>query len=266
MVEYPIHEAANIMPLDEENIRELSENIKTHGQRVPIELLDGKIIDGRRRLKACQIIGATPVVKEVSVDDPIAYVLSLNLHRRHLNESQRAMVAARARKFYDDAAKQRQKEGGSVGGKVAHASVKGVESLPQASIGRSRDLAGKALGVSGKSVDYASRVQNCGTPKLQQAVDAGKVSVSYAARMTTLPTEKQDEIAENAKVNKPRPRINDLLVPKQEEKKEETKVAIRGVGVIKANEAINHLCQIPLSDPLRSRGFQIVMDWIKANR
>ena len=39
----------------------------------------------------------------------------------------------------------------------------------------------------------------------------------------------------------------------------------RGVGVLRANEAINCLMQIPKNDQLRKRGFQIVTDWIKAN-
>ena len=40
----------------------------------------------------------------------------------------------------------------------------------------------------------------------------------------------------------------------------------RGVGVLRANEAIDALKRIPKNDALRKRGFQIVSDWIKANR
>jgi len=41
---------------------------------------------------------------------------------------------------------------------------------------------------------------------------------------------------------------------------------IKGMGVIRANEAINCLIRIPKNDVLRKRGFQIVTDWIENNR
>lgn len=76
-------------------------------------------------------------------------VLSLNLHRRHLTPSQLSMVAARVRAIYDKQAKERQRAAG--GNKSVPAN------LPEAPKADARDLAGKAVGVSGKSVDYATR-------------------------------------------------------------------------------------------------------------
>jgi hypothetical protein len=49
---------------------------------VPIALLNGKVLDGRWRLWACEIAGVKPIMKEVQTDDPIAHVVSLNLRRR----------------------------------------------------------------------------------------------------------------------------------------------------------------------------------------
>jgi Protein of unknown function (DUF3102) len=40
---------------------------------------------------------------------------------------------------------------------------------------------------------------------------------------------------------------------------------VRGVGVFRANEAINYLCLIPRNDPLRAMGLKIVTEWIKAH-
>jgi ParB family chromosome partitioning protein len=40
---------------------------------------------------------------------------------------------------------------------------------------------------------------------------------------------------------------------------------VQGVGVVRANEAINFLMRIPKNDALRKRGFQIVTDWIRHN-
>ena len=78
------HEAANIFPIDDEHLDELAEDIRKNGQQVQVELLDGKIIDGRRRWLACIKAGVKAGTRVVSVSDPVAYVLSLNLHRRHL--------------------------------------------------------------------------------------------------------------------------------------------------------------------------------------
>lgn len=93
-----LHPAAELFPvMDEVAFAALVADIAAQGQREPILILDGQVIDGRHRLRACEQAGLEPVVREVSADegDPFGLVVSLNLHRRHLTESQRAMVAAR---------------------------------------------------------------------------------------------------------------------------------------------------------------------------
>jgi hypothetical protein len=96
MTEYKPHELSNIFPLIEgKDFVELKEDIKAHGLREPIVLFEGKILDGRNRFRACQETGVTPVFEEYTGTDPLSFVISLNLKRRHLNESQRAMVGAK---------------------------------------------------------------------------------------------------------------------------------------------------------------------------
>ena len=95
---YLLHPAAEIFPaMDEAAFAALVADIAAHGQREPILILDGRVIDGRHRQRACRQLGIEPLVRQLSADDgdPFALVVSLNLHRRHLSESQRAMVAAR---------------------------------------------------------------------------------------------------------------------------------------------------------------------------
>src|SRR5690606_8223741 len=90
------HPLAELFPtLPDAEIRELADDICTFGQRVPIVLLDGQVLDGRNRLAACKVAEIEPVFEDYQGDDPLGFVLSHNLHRRHLSESQRAMVAAR---------------------------------------------------------------------------------------------------------------------------------------------------------------------------
>jgi len=107
--------------------------------------------------------------------DPVAYVLSLNLYRRHLTASQISMVGARAREQYDAKAKERQER------KPKNSVV--VTSPQQA--GRSRDNAGKAVGVSGTLVDHATKVIKHGAAALEKAVDKGDLDVTTAAKFNS---------------------------------------------------------------------------------
>ena len=88
------HELASLFPmLPETEINLLAQDIKTNGLMSPITLYGDKILDGRNRYKACELAGVEPFFTEYTGNDPLQYVISLNLSRRHLNESQRAVVA-----------------------------------------------------------------------------------------------------------------------------------------------------------------------------
>lgn len=92
------HEIANLFPMmvgDE--YRMLREDIATHGLIEPITTYQGKILDGRNRYTACLDLSIEPQYIEwnENTSNPLDYVISKNLHRRHLNESQRAVVASK---------------------------------------------------------------------------------------------------------------------------------------------------------------------------
>ena len=143
-------------------------DIREHGLHEPIVVYEDKILDGRNRYRACEAAGLEPTFTVYTGDDPVAYVISLNLRRRHLSESQRAMVAAKLAtlKLGDN----------------QHS-----EGLP---IGRSSEL----LTVGERSVARAREVQEYGAPELIHAVEQGAVSVSAAADVAMLPQLNQREI------------------------------------------------------------------------
>ncbi len=92
----PIHPAANLFPmLPEAELQELAADIKANGLQQPIVMFGAQLLDGRNRWRACEIAGVEPRLRDWSGTDPIGFVVSMNLKRRHLDESQRAMVAAR---------------------------------------------------------------------------------------------------------------------------------------------------------------------------
>ena len=99
MKTYKNHPLAEIFPMmEDQKLEHIIDDIQTNGLREPIILLDQKILDGRNRYKACQISGVDPVFSEFdsgTQGDPLSYVISRNLHRRHLSESQRAIIASK---------------------------------------------------------------------------------------------------------------------------------------------------------------------------
>lgn len=186
-----VHDAATIFPMmGETALQDLADDIRSHGQRDAIELLDGLLIDGRNREKACELAGVEPHYRELkSGVDPVSHVLSKNLHRRHLSDSQRAMIGARAKAAYAVPAKERQVASLKKG---TNSPVK--EKLPEREKVQSRDLVAKTVNVSGKTIDFATTVLTKGSPELVAAVDAGEVAVSKAARIarTIEPTRQAD--------------------------------------------------------------------------
>ena len=92
------HDVANLFPMmNDDEYAALVADIHQHGQREPIWLLDNQIIDGRNRWQACRDLGIQPITRDYTGPDDmatlIAFVVSLNLKRRHLNSGQRAVVA-----------------------------------------------------------------------------------------------------------------------------------------------------------------------------
>lgn len=75
-------------------------DIRANGQREPIWMYKGQVLDGRNRWLACEECGIKPLTREYVGDEKglPAFVLSQNLHRRHLDASQRAMVAWREKR------------------------------------------------------------------------------------------------------------------------------------------------------------------------
>ena len=89
------HEIADLFPLIEgDEFQLLCDDIKKEGLNHPVILLDNTILDGRNRYRACVKVDIEPTFEEFKGDDPLAFVLSENLHRRHLTASQRAALAA----------------------------------------------------------------------------------------------------------------------------------------------------------------------------
>lgn len=188
-----IHEYARLFPaMDDDELQELAKDILENGQQNPIWLdSEGFILDGRNRATACLIAGVPPETRTFNGtdEDKLRFVVSQNVHRRHLNTSQRAVIAATMAESFEALAKARQaatqaKKGEKVGQKVC-------ENLHTPCAGRASDQAGAALNVSGRSVDMAKKVIAKAAPEVVEAVTKGNLAVSKAAKIAELPMEQQ---------------------------------------------------------------------------
>jgi ParB-like chromosome segregation protein Spo0J len=178
------HHLSKLFPLmDEAELEELAEDIRKQGLREPIVLHEGLILDGRNRYRACQRADIEPKYREFDGADPLEYVVSANLHRRHLDDRQRAMIGAEVAKLLHG---QRQR------GQLA--------SVP------TQTQAARLLNVKKRSLKRAAKVQACGTPELVDAVKQGKVSLARAEKMASKPAEHQRKEIANPAAAKPRDR------------------------------------------------------------
>lgn len=205
-----VHPAADLFPMmSDSEIDDLAKDIDGHGIKVPLVfwtptrredlpsrgknqyLKELYLLDGRNRVEASWRLTEPEYRKEDMLelvaaaaerhrgttellygeDDPWAFVISANLKRRHLDASQRAMVAAKI------------------------ATARQGERTDLAPIGARSDAdAAQLLNVGERSVERAKAVNRGGVPELVQAVERGEIAVSTAADIARKPLEEQREI------------------------------------------------------------------------
>jgi hypothetical protein len=117
----PVHPAADLLPMmTDAELRELADDIKESGLKERIKVWwntqtnEKYLVDGRNRAAALSLIGESLIdgtdwndefIEEVRVakwDDPLAYIISLNIRRRHLTAEQKRDVIAKLLKVAPD--------------------------------------------------------------------------------------------------------------------------------------------------------------------
>ena len=174
---YDTHPASEIFPMmEDKDIKELADDIRINGLREPITTFGGKVLDGRNRIKACEIANVEPEFVELPPDEsPARYVWSKNLSRRHLSASQRSIVMFALQEILAKEAKSRMSRGGTL------AVRKGVEIIPHAEQGRTRDIVAKMADVNPRYISEAKTIQDR-SPELAAEVLAGTVTIPEAKR------------------------------------------------------------------------------------
>lgn len=173
------HKYADLFPMiDGAAFDALIADIREHGQRETITLFDGQILDGRNRWKACVAAGLKPDTTTFhgTEAEALALVISSNLHRRHLDESQRAMVGARIANMNEGRPR------------------KDTASIEAVSPAVSQTAAAEQVNASRASVQRAAVVIRDAEPELVAAVDQGHIPVSVAEKLSKVAPDEQRAI------------------------------------------------------------------------
>lgn len=191
------HETAQLFPLMEgEEYRALVEDIRRNGLREPIWVYQGKIVDGRNRYRACRELGIQPRYREWDGKGSlVSFVVSMNLHRRHLSESQRAAIAVQMLPLLEAEAKERQREhGGTAPGRIRTVPEKFQEVLG----GEAAEQAAKLFGTNARYVYDAKKLSQT-APDVLEEVRAGVVTLPEAKELVKLPQEARREAIQKVK-------------------------------------------------------------------
>lgn len=189
------HPVADLFPrMSAEDFAALREDIRAHGVLDPIWVWKGQVIDGRHRALACDEVGIKCPTREWEgiESDLVSFVLSLNLKRRHLDASQRAMVAAA----------------------IANLAEGRPKTPPIGGVSVSTEQAATMLNVGVRSVERAKKVVESGAPELKEAVEQGKVSVAAAAEVAELPKSQQKRVVAQDRVQEVAAELREERKPK----------------------------------------------------
>jgi len=188
------HPVSNLFPLMQgADFEALKQDISEHGQLEPIWLhSDGSIIDGRNRHRACIELGIDPHFRTWAGDGSlVSFVVSLNLHRRHLTPTQWATVGVDALPLYEEEARQRQIAAGAAGAEFGVLGGRGNtkplgENFPQGVFvseraPRARATAAQIVGVNPRYIQDGKRIKEQ-APDVFDKMRTGEVTISEAKR------------------------------------------------------------------------------------
>ena len=195
---HPLHPLCSIFPqMSDEEFDALRDDIEQHGQRDAIVLWDGQILDGRHRMQACLALGIEPKFRTVEMtwEEAKAYVLSVNLTRRHLDASQRAMIASRMATLEK--------------GRPAQ-----IENAQICAFTMTQAEAAEKLNVSQRLVQIARKVEETAAPETVAQVVRGDMSLHEADRLARAVPDKVEQ-AEIVKAGRVKEVLKKALPPEE---------------------------------------------------
>lgn len=194
---------------DDEEMAELMESISTFGVINPVIVRRTgderyEMISGHRRKYACLKLGIDTlpvIVRDLSREEAIIYMVDSNLQREHILPSERA----KAYKMKMEALKR-------VPGK--RYDEKGAPLVPLSDGMKTRDIVGAENGESREQVRRYIRLNNL-IPELLEDVDMGKIAFRPAVELSYLEEEEQKDLSYYIDENEATPSLSQAIQMKK---------------------------------------------------
>lgn len=195
-----LHPLCTFFPrMSDAEFNSLKDNIQENGQTHPIYTLDGLILDGGNRYRALCELGIEPVIIEYAGSNPTQFILSSNLHRRHLSQGQSAAIVSASQSWVN-----------------AHQTAFNLP-LPTTTPLDTPEARAKQSGVGQRTQQLADKLVKEAPAELVKEVLDGKKSLNKAIKEITPP-----------KPVAPKPESTPVLVIEQEHAKNQ-KVQLNGI-------------------------------------
>jgi hypothetical protein len=186
-MEFQVHELALAIPPMSQREREiLRDSIARDGVKVPLEIYEGKVLDGRNRLYFASVLKKPVHIKEFvgTQEEARRHVANLNLARRHLNPLQRALAVG---ELYGADARRKAEEalqaGRILGNQNRSPSTPNLGATAQRQ--EWHQIAAVEANKDGWNVTAASvreAVEIIDAPKTRAAVESGEIKIASRAK------------------------------------------------------------------------------------
>lgn len=202
------------LPIEE--LQNLAADILENGQREAIVLYEDGVLDGWNRHLACELVGVNSGLRnfDPSIDgDPWAFVVSKNIHRRHMRPSDFGKIF------------------------LSHQKID-----PSRKIAVAREIA-QTTGVSLRTAENIKAISDSTSAVLKDAVIEGKVSLARGAKLAKLPPSK---IARDVNSTPQRPKTRYESPPIEEDNQPD--IAAEFIALSSENDQLQKLNESLLKD------------------
>lgn len=169
---HELHPLCTLFPrMSGDEFDALVADITANGLQNPIVLFDDMVLDGGNRYRACQVANVEPRFQAFAGGDIVQYVLSANLHRRHLAQGQVAAITSLAQDW-----NKAQPRGGDRRSDQSRSNDFDTVEKRAAAAGVHRDTQMKADKVAKASPELAKKVAHgeISLPKAIEQIDGAK--------------------------------------------------------------------------------------------